>query len=138
MQGGRSIRCVRAKHLWALALGVLSLGGSPPSARPSGPIGRSAPPGPSVSAALQSLQRSGAITEALYRQYYSAYVAAKRSLGKLSGTRRTELGAVLANVQAIAAAGGFTASRLPARCSSRSNATGSGGRPNRCSPAASA
>ena len=67
-----------------------------------------------MSAALQSLERSGAITEALYRQYYSAYVATKRSLGRLSGTRRTELGAVLANVQAIAAAGGFTPSRLGA------------------------
>src|SRR6202035_586451 len=37
-----------------------------------------------------------------------------RSLGRLGGTRRTELGAVLANARAIAAAGQLTASRLPA------------------------
>jgi hypothetical protein len=70
--------------------------------------------GQGVSAVLSSLQRSGAISEALAGHYYSAYVAAKRSLGRLSGTRREELGAVLANVQAIAAAGAMTPSRLPA------------------------
>ncbi len=65
-------------------------------------------------AALASLQRSGAITPAVYQQYYSAYVAAKRSLSRLSGTRRAELGGVLQNVQAIASASGFSASRLRA------------------------
>ena len=65
-----------------------------------------------MAAALASLQRSGAITAAVYQQDYSAYLAAKRSLAKLSGTRRTELGAVLANVQAMAGARLFTASRL--------------------------
>ena len=40
--------------------------------------------------------------------------AAKSSLGKLSGTRKAELGAVLANVQAMAAAGELIPSRLPA------------------------
>jgi hypothetical protein len=74
----------------------------------------SAKHGPSVSAALLSLERSGAITEAAYQADYADYVAAKHSLGRLSGTRRTELGAVLGNVQAIAAAGGFIPSRLPA------------------------
>jgi hypothetical protein len=79
------------------------------------PSGRqSARRGPSVSAALLSLERSGAMTLAAYQVDYGDYVAAKRSLGKLSGTRRTELGAVLGNVQAIAAAGGFIPSRLPA------------------------
>jgi hypothetical protein len=70
--------------------------------------------GPSVSAALLGLQQSGAITPESHQRYYNAYLAAKRSLGRLAGTRRAELGAVLANVQAIAAAGGFTPSRLPA------------------------
>jgi hypothetical protein len=70
--------------------------------------------GPSVTAALAAQQRSGAISEAAYRQYYSAYLAAKQSLGRLTGTRSSELGAVLANVQAIAAAGELNASRLPA------------------------
>ncbi len=61
--------------------------------------------GPSVSAALASLLHSSQIDEASYRQDYSAYVAAKSSLGKLSGTRREELGDVLANVQAMARGG---------------------------------
>jgi len=70
--------------------------------------------GPSVTAALQSLKNSGAIAEADYRRYYSAYTAAVRSLRKLSGTRRGELRSVIANTQGIAAAGGFTPTRLPA------------------------
>jgi D-glucuronyl C5-epimerase-like protein len=68
--------------------------------------------GPSVTAALASLQHAGAISEAIYRQDYAAYVAAKQSLARLSATRKAELGAVLANVQAIAAAGELNASRL--------------------------
>ena len=39
-------------------------------------------------------------------------MAAKRALTNLRGTRRSELGAVLSNVQAIAAAGQLSASRL--------------------------
>jgi hypothetical protein len=73
----------------------------------------SASRGPSVSGALQSLKASAAITPAQYTQYYNAYLAAKRSLGKLSGTRRNELGAVMSNVQAMAAKGYLIASRLP-------------------------
>ena len=70
--------------------------------------------GPSVSAALASLKGSGAITEAQYTQYTSAYAAAQRSLKKLSGTRHSELQSVIANVEGIAAAGEFTPTRLPA------------------------
>lgn len=68
---------------------------------------------PTVTAALQSLQRSGQITPALYAKYAGAWAAASRSLARLSGTRREELGAVMANVQAMAAGGYFIASRLP-------------------------
>jgi len=99
------MRRVRAKRLWALALGVLALLAA--TASPA------AAARPSVSGALQSLQRSGAITPAQYSRYYKAYVAAKSSLRRLSGTRRTELGAVMANVQAMAAGGYFISSRLP-------------------------
>lgn len=66
-----------------------------------------------VTAALQTLERSGAITEASYRQYQGAYSAAKSSLRKLSGTRAAELGAVMANVEAMATKGLLIASRLP-------------------------
>lgn len=69
--------------------------------------------GPSVTAALSSLQRSGAISEAAYRQYTTAYTAAQSSLRRLSGTRRMELGAVIANTQQMAAAGQLTPTRLP-------------------------
>jgi hypothetical protein len=123
----RSIRAVRAKQLAALVLGVLALGGatSPSalaatSASALGPTRgqvrarAAASRGPTVSAALASLLRASAISATAYQQDYSAYVAAKRSLGKLSGTRRDELGAVLANVQAMAGAGELIPSRLPA------------------------
>ncbi len=69
--------------------------------------------GPSVAAALSSLKSSGAITEAAYRQYAGAYAAANGSLKKLSGTRRAELAAVIANTQGMAAAGAFIPTRLP-------------------------
>jgi hypothetical protein len=109
----RSIRAVRAKYLRALALSVLALSmavlGSP-----GGLSSAQAARGPTVAAALGSLLRAGTITTASYQQDYSAYLAAQRSLKKLSGTRHTELGGVLANVQAIAAAGGLIPSRLPA------------------------
>ena len=110
------MRAVRVPHPRALVLGVLVasvcslLGGT---AAPVQAAGKPAS-GLSVTAALASLQRSGAIAPAIYQQDYSAYVAAVNSLKKLSGTRRSELGAVLANVRAIAAAGGFIPSRLPA------------------------
>ncbi len=84
------------------------------AARASAHARAAASHGPTVTAALASLQRSGAITPAIYQKDYAAYLAAVSSLKKLSGTRRNELGAVVANVQAIAAAGGFIPSRLPA------------------------
>ncbi len=123
----RSIRRVRVKRLLALALGALTLGAmaapaalAAPRELELAPLGRplharaAAHRGPTVSAALASLQRSGAITQPTYSGYLAAYLAAAHSLTRLSGTRRAELGAVIANVQAIAAAGGFIPSRLPA------------------------
>ena len=110
------MRAVRVAHPRALVLGVLVgrvcslLGGT---AAPVQAAGKPAS-GLSVTAALASLQRSGAIAPAIYQQDYSAYVAAVNWLKNFSGTRRSELGAVLANVRAIAAAGGFIPSRLPA------------------------
>jgi hypothetical protein len=98
--------------LGVLVAGVCLLGGA--SACASAQAAGKPASGPSVTAALASLQRSGAIAPAVYQQDYSAYVAAVGSLKKLSGTRRSELGAVVANVRAIAAAGGFIPSRLPA------------------------
>ena len=67
-----------------------------------------------VPAALQSLERSGTLTPTLYTQYATAYARATSTLKKLTGTRRAELGSVITNVQQIAAAREFSASRLPA------------------------
>jgi D-glucuronyl C5-epimerase C-terminus len=123
---------VRASRILALALCLLAssaatsppaLAGTPALARtpaPAGPPARSAPAraaslhGPTVTAALGSLLRGGAIAQATYEQDDAAYVAAKASLAKLTGTRARELGAVLANLQAIVAAGELIPSRLPA------------------------
>jgi hypothetical protein len=117
---------VPAKPLRGLALALLtcvalvSAAGTPASAA-GGAAGRS-PSDPlparvsrvvTVTAALQSLQRSGQIAQATYLQYQRAFAAAKRSLSRLSGTRREELGAVLANVEAMAAKGQLIVSRLP-------------------------
>ncbi len=66
-----------------------------------------------VTAALQRLQMSGAITQATYAKYQGAFSAAKSSLRKLSGTRAAELGAVMANVEAMASSNQLIPSRLP-------------------------
>jgi hypothetical protein len=67
-----------------------------------------------VTAALQSLQRAKQITPAEYARYAGAYAAARRSEARLSGTRHSELGGVLGNVEAMAASHAFIPSRLPA------------------------
>jgi D-glucuronyl C5-epimerase-like protein len=76
---------------------------------------RHAPARPlTVTAALQTLQRSNQITAAEYARYAGAYAAARRSETRLSGTRHSELGGVLANIEAMAASHAFIPSRLPA------------------------
>jgi len=108
--GAETSRAARAAaHTELGPLGVpVSAPKAPPRAR--GPRARAAA-GPTVTRALSSLLSSGQITEAVYRKDYGIYTAAKRSLARLSGTRASELGAVLANTQAMAAAGQLTASR---------------------------
>src|SRR5262249_33422720 len=96
--------------LAALAAALTLTAAAPPA--PAAPRAHTARR--TVTAALVALSKSGAIQQPEYTRYASAYVAAKRSLRKLSGTRRVELGAVLANVQAMAAAGLFAPTRLPA------------------------
>jgi hypothetical protein len=109
----RTIRAVRARRLSAalLSLLILCLAASPAGAS-GGPAAARAARAPTVSAVLLRLRAAGAISDAVYSKDLAALVAAKRSLGRLSGTRRVELGAVLANMQAIAASGGLYSSRL--------------------------
>jgi hypothetical protein len=112
-------RLVSAVALAALIAGAsiaLSVTGASGSAGAAGARATSrarAAARPSVSSALRALQHGGQISSAEYTRYAGAYAAATRSLGRLSGTRRAELGAVIANVQSMAAAGAFTPSRLP-------------------------
>jgi hypothetical protein len=68
---------------------------------------------PPVLAAITRLRRSGAIAAAAATRYRTTYLEAQRTLSHLSGTRYTELAAVLGNVQQMQAAGEMTASRLP-------------------------
>ena len=97
---------VRARLLAGLLLAaLLACAGTPASA----PAARR---GPSVSGALSALLASSQIDKATYTQDLATYVSAKHALSALTGTRRSELGAVIANVQAIAAAGQLSASRL--------------------------
>ncbi|HVR04528.1 MAG TPA: D-glucuronyl C5-epimerase family protein [Solirubrobacteraceae bacterium] len=73
--------------------------------------------GPTVYGALKSLQSTAAAgsetAEALSADA-STYTAALSAVKRLSGTRRAELASVITNIQQIAAAHGFTPSRLPA------------------------
>jgi hypothetical protein len=106
----RSIGAMRARpHRIVRLLCLLAASGAAAVLPPSAAI---AAHGPSVPAALLALKSSGAITEATYTQDTSAYTAALRSLKKLSGTRHTELAAVIANTQQMAAANEFTPTRL--------------------------
>jgi hypothetical protein len=68
---------------------------------------------PTVTATLQALEHNTQITPTEYTHYAGAYSAAVTSAHRLTGTRRTELEGVLANVQAMATAGDFIPSRLP-------------------------
>jgi hypothetical protein len=106
---------MRAARPGTLILGLLAVAAvsAPAALARRAPTGRSSlAQGPSVPAALQALRRSGAISETVYGRDYSDYQAARGSLAKLRDVRREELGAVLANLQAIAAAGQLTPSRL--------------------------
>jgi hypothetical protein len=106
----RTIGAMRARRLRvALLLGLLAVGGGA-AILPASVA--TAAHGPSVPAALLSLKSSGAITEAVYNQDTAAYTAAVRSLKKLTGTRHTELAAVIANTQQMAAAKELTPTRL--------------------------
>jgi hypothetical protein len=70
--------------------------------------------GPTVRAELQRLRTAGDIDGPTADAYRKSYNSAKTTLKKLSGFRRAQLKAVVANVDTTAAGGLFTPSRLPA------------------------
>jgi hypothetical protein len=69
--------------------------------------------GPSVKRALATARKDGAISSDDYARYRDDYSAARKTLGGLSGTRRTELGAIIDTLEAIAGRKQLTASRMP-------------------------
>jgi hypothetical protein len=70
--------------------------------------------GSTVYGALARLKSGGALSAEAYGEDSSTYTEALSAVKHLSGTRRSELESVVANVQQIAAAGEMIPSRLPA------------------------
>jgi hypothetical protein len=106
---------MRSQTLGAFARGLLSCGlalaaGGLFILLPATAVAR----GPTVYGALQSLDRSGALSAEAYGEDSTTYTQALSAAKHLSGTRRAELESVIANVQQIAASGQLSASRLPA------------------------
>jgi hypothetical protein len=69
---------------------------------------------PTVAGELKALYAAGAIDQATYAERRAAYSQARRTVRRLTGARKLELGAVVKTLQDIAARGQLTASRLPA------------------------
>ena len=78
------------------------------------PPGVRAARGPSVKKALASARKHGSITADDYARYRDDYAKARATLGRLSGTRRGELKAVVGTLETIAGRKQLTASRMPA------------------------
>ncbi len=113
--GVRTMGGVRVKLPAALPLGALAiamLAPAPAHASAARGARRAAASQPTVTAALQGLLRAGRVGEATYQSDESSYVAARQTLARVKGVRHTELAAVLANTQAMAASGELSASRL--------------------------
>jgi hypothetical protein len=67
-----------------------------------------------VKGELKRLLKANAITRAQHDAYRGIYFQAQRTRSKLSGTRRSALGATIVNLERIAATGQLSASRAPA------------------------
>jgi hypothetical protein len=84
------------------------------TAAPTGLAVRAAAAKRTVRGELQRMLAAAEIDQATHDLDRGIYVNALALRSKLSGARRNALGAVLRNVEDVAAAGGFTATRLPA------------------------
>jgi hypothetical protein len=84
----------------------------PPTRARVKPARKRAPLGRPTRDALDALLASGQIDQQAHDARTGVLKRALRSYRKLTGTRRTELGAVLLNADAMAAAGALTPSRL--------------------------
>jgi hypothetical protein len=73
-----------------------------------------AAPPRTVRGELARMLAAGALDEAAYHERLATYTGARTLLRKLGGARRASLGSVLGQLEAIAARGELTVSRLPA------------------------
>ncbi len=102
------------------AAGRGAAGGSPASGRgaAAAPLAagrvRAAASKRTVRGELARMLSAGAIDRATYDARLATYLDARKLLRKLGGTRRAELGAVLRNLDDVAARGDLNVSRLPA------------------------
>ncbi|HEV2061427.1 MAG TPA: D-glucuronyl C5-epimerase family protein [Solirubrobacteraceae bacterium] len=69
--------------------------------------------GPNVRATISRYERKGAITSEQAAEFRSTYYDALRTRRRLSGQRRSELSAVIGQLETFARRGDLTASRLP-------------------------
>jgi hypothetical protein len=83
-------------------------------ARRGGPVTRAAAAKRTVRGELARMLAAGEIDQATHDAERAIYADALGLRAKVTGARRAALGAVLRNLEDVAAAGGFTASRLPA------------------------
>ena len=110
---GGHVRAAADPYLGALSP-TPSPGDAPAVIREAAARRRAAAPRSTPAAVLVRLLIAGQITSALYAHYRGDVLEAARTLRRLRGTRRDELGAVIANLDKIAGTGRLTASRLPA------------------------
>lgn len=86
---------------------------APPRAGSRHPRTAHAAASKTVSSELNRLYRTRQISRADYQRYSRSLTSALNAEGRLSGTRASELGAVLSNLHWIAASSQLTPSRLP-------------------------
>ncbi len=85
-----------------------------PAAPARGPAARAAAARPTVRGELARMLAAGEIDQPTHDAKRGIYVNALALRGKLTGARRLALGAVLRNLEDVAATGGLIPSRLPA------------------------
>ena len=100
-------------HVRPLAEVAAAAGATAARAATTPVAGAAAAPGLTFPQAIAQLGARGEVDFISAAADRSSWIAARQAYKRLSGTRRTELGAVLANATAIAHAGALTPSRLP-------------------------
>lgn len=94
--------------------GGIHLPGAAPGATVARAPARKKRKPPTVASELSRLYRTGQIDASDYGNYRASWAAAGSTTKHLRGTRASQLRAVMANLQSMAAAHAFTPSRLPA------------------------